>query len=185
MKLRHWIWLALAVLVQSCIPSLHPLYTEDTMVFESSLLGTWTDGEETYVFEQLKGKTYLFTYMKGPEQEQYEVHLVKLGADYYLDFYSHQKGGFLGNDNLDLAPLIPTHSFAKVRWDEQTMEISHFSELQWLEDLFEQRKIRIKHERVDDEIILTAGPQELQKFFLKYTNDPNIFTEIVSLKKAL
>ncbi len=185
MKLRNWIGLALALMVQSCIPSLHPLYTEDTTVFESSLLGAWTDGADSYVFEKLKGKTYLFTYLKGPEQQQYEVHLVKLGADHYLDFYAHQKGGFLGSDNLDLAPLIRTHSFAKVKWNEDTLEISHFSELEWLEELFDQRKIRIKHERVNDEIILTAGPRELQKFFLKYTNDPNIFTDPLPLKRVL
>ena len=153
MKLRHWIWLGLAVMIQSCIPSLHPLYTEDTMVFESSLLGTWTDGEDAYVFEQLKGKTYLFTYMKGPEQEQYEVHLVKLGSNYYFDFYSHRKEGFYPGEDAALAPLIRTHSFAKVKWDQGTLEISHFAEVDWLENLFDQRKIRIKHERLEDEFI--------------------------------
>lgn len=185
MKLRNWIGLALIILVQSCIPSLHPLYTEDTIVFETSLLGTWTDDEDTYVFERWKENAYLFTYMKGPEQEQYEVHMVKLGPDYYLDFYSHRKEGLFPGDDAALAPLIRTHSFAKVKWDQERLEISHFAELEWLENLFDQRKIRIKHERVDDEIVLTAGPIELQKFFLKYANDPNIFTETVPLKRVL
>ncbi len=185
MKLRNWIWLALALMVQSCIPSLHPLYTKDTIVFENSLLGTWTDNEDTYVFEKWKDNGYLFTYMDGPDQEQYEVHLVKLGSEYYLDFYSHRKEGLFPGDDAALAPLIRTHSFAKVKWDRKKLEISHFAELEWLEDLFDQRKIRIKHERIDDEIVLTAGPRELQKFFLKYANDPNIFTETVSLKRPL
>ena len=185
MKLRNWIWLALVVLVQSCIPSLHPLYTDDTLVFEPALLGTWTDSEGTYVFETLKPKTYLFTYLQGPDQQQYEVHLVKLGADYYLDFYLYRKDSFFPDEDAVLAPLIRTHSFAKVNWSQNTMEISHFSELDWLQDLFDQRKIRIKHERIDDEILLTAAPKELQKFFLKYADDPNIFTEAIPLKRAL
>lgn len=185
MKLRNWIGLALIILVQSCIPSLHPLYTEDTLVFETALLGKWSDDEDTYVFEKLKDKTYLFTYLQGPEQQQYEVHMVKLGADHYLDFYSYRKEGLFPDADAVLAPTIRTHSFAKVKWDDNTLQISHFSELEWLEDLFDQRKIRIKHERIDDEIVLTAGPRELQKFFLKYANDPNIFTETISLKRAL
>lgn len=185
MKLRNYLWLALLLLAPSCIPSLHPLYTPDTLVFETSLLGTWAQEDETYTFEKLKGKTYLLTYGNEVDILQYKVHLVQLEDYYYLDFYSHGGDSFLADDSNGVAPLIRTHSFARINWDADNLEIRHFAELEWLHELFEQRKIRIKHERIDDDIILTAGPKELQQFFLKYAEDPNIFTEAITLKKSL
>lgn len=39
----------------------------------------------------------------------------------------------------------------------------------------EEEKIRIKHEKNNTNILLTAQPKELQKFVAKYANDKNAF----------
>ena len=52
----------------------------------------------------------------------------------------------------------------------------------WLADLLKNNKIRISHETIhkkyqDDSYILTASTDELQKFLIKYGNDPNAFVD--------
>lgn len=43
----------LAVLLNSCVYSLFPIYTEDTLVFKEELLGTWDLGDNSYlIFEK-------------------------------------------------------------------------------------------------------------------------------------
>jgi len=184
MKLRNWICLGLVILVQSCIPSLHPLYTPETTVFENAIMGTWAGEDQTYIFEKGKGKSYLLNCISNDEVTKYEVHLVKLGLNHFLDFYAYEPDNILSEDD-GIAPKIRTHTFAKISWGHNSLEIRHFAEVEWLEQLFDQRKIRIKHEIVGDDIVLTAGPKELQKFFLKYADDPHVFTEVLPLKRAL
>ena len=53
MKKRSIIWLGvLAIMLNSCVYSLFPIYTEDTLVFKSELLGTWDLGDNSYLIFQ-------------------------------------------------------------------------------------------------------------------------------------
>lgn len=187
MKKIRFLFVSLIFLLPSCIPSLHPLYTPDTLVFEPALLGTWENDDDPFVFKQLGEKAYLLDASTGDKVEQYKVHLVKLGEHYFLDFYARDSNNFLSGDNdYGVAAKVRTHTFAKVKWGDNKLEIRHFAENEWLEQLFEQRRIRIKHEVLEDgAIILTAGPKELQKFFLKYADDPNAFTESLVWQRVL
>ena len=56
---------------------------------------------------------------------------------------------------------------------------------EWLNELLEQNRIRIKHERVEsaeyDRQVLTAETDELQKFIRKYANNPKTANEIEAI----
>lgn len=185
MKKHIILFFSLFALLQSCIPSLHPLYTPETLAFEPALLGTWKDNEGVYTFKEGKGKSYILSYIEEGEEVAYRVHLVKLGDQYFFDFYTNKAADDIAM-GLSIAGFVPTHTFAKVKWADNKLEIRHFAEGEWLEELFEQRRIRIKHEVIDNEIIvLTASPKELQQFFLKYADDPKAFTESSVWEKAL
>ena len=64
------------------------------------------------------------------------------------------------------------------------MNIQWYNE-EWLIGLFKENKIRIAHEKipyeggkaVNDEfqVVLTASTDDLQKFMLKYSDDPKAF----------
>ena len=188
MKKIPLLLIGLVLLMQSCIPSLHPLYTPDTLVFEPALLGAWDNDNDDFIFTKLGEKAYLMETKEEGEAkvERYKVHLVKLGEHYFLDFYAYAGNDLLSDDDYGVAAKVRTHTFAKVKWENNQLEIRHFAENEWLEQLFEQRRIRIKHEVLEDgAIILTAGPRELQKFFLKYADDPNVFTESLVWDRVL
>lgn len=183
----------LLALFQSCIPSIYPLYTEDTVVFEKMLIGKWTeDNSDTWVFEQgqnnlferNKEKSYRLTYQDEKDKLIFEAHLVKLDKYYFFDFYLLTDE----NDTPDMqaiAPLVPTHGFAKVEFTNNEMKLLFFN-YEWLEKLIKQKRIRIKHETLKGgTVLLTAPTEELQKFVVKYAEekdayiDPLILTRIV------
>ena len=166
--------LALAALLPSCIPSLHPLYSEDKLVFREEILGEWKNGRETWAFTRGDGQYYQLVFSDEDEQAEFKVHLVKLGDHYFFDFYNI-KNRCSDDDGLAIAPLLATHSFAKVVLDKDDMKL-YFFDIEWLEKLFEQRKIRIKHEVMEEDIIvLTAPTADLQEFVRKYAEEEKAF----------
>lgn len=182
MKIKCLVAISLVFLFQACIPSLHPLYTEDTLVFEEAIVGTWSDGSDQR-WEFLKGtnKNYKFIYTNEGEATTYKVHLVKLGNSYFFDFLLDNKD--LWADNY-ISPLIATHTFAKVTWSKDNLDIQFF-DYEWLGKLFEQRKIRLKHEVLEEgSTVLTASSEELQKFAEKYAHEEEAFDEPTELSRV-
>ena len=166
--------LALAAILPSCIPSLHPLYSEDKLVFREEIIGEWKNSEETWSFSKGDGKYYELVFSDKDEQSEFKAHLVRLGDHYFFDFYN-TKNRCTDDDGMAIAPMLATHSFAKVAFGQNDMKL-YFFDIEWLEKLFEQRKIRIKHEVMEEDIIvLTAPTAELQEFVRKYAEEEQAF----------
>ena len=174
----------------SCIPSLFPLYFEKDLITNSDLIGIWKedDSPNTWAFypdEDKKSYNLWFTENDGREGVLgiFETHLFKLGNNYFFDFFPGE------NDELDEKintlmefHLVPAHTFAKVEISKDTIKILQF-DMDHMEELLENGKIRIRHVRVDDNIILTASTKELQEFFIKYSEDEDAFIDPIILIK--
>lgn len=229
---------ALMICMSSCVYSLFPIYTEDTLVFVPELIGKWDNGagdgnylkfeskfgtvskfefsvgigettlsagrfgEKEYNIEELidsygigdsitydseggpmlqfndavtlnsKSMNYKMSVFEDDElKEMYEVHLVRLGNNlimdvYPYDFYDIGEGPSENN--------FPVHTFVKLEMEDDEMQITPF-DLDKLNKLFESNLIRLRHEKVDGTILITAQPVELQKFLKKYSNDESVF----------
>ena len=115
-------------------------------------------------------KLYEFGY---PESEvKFNLHIVKLEDKTYLNFFPEN---FDVNNDIMSFHLMPVNTFAKVEIGEQ-VEIHWFSS-EWLEEKFKKNKIRIKHEKNENYTLLTAKPKELQKFFIKYSDDEGAYSK--------
>ncbi|MEL7122984.1 MAG: hypothetical protein AAFO07_26280 [Bacteroidota bacterium] len=174
---KYLLFLILVVLLaQSCIISLHPLYTKETIAFHKSLSGTFEEGEEEekvfWKFERKKDYYNLIRYSEKGDTLQYEATLVKLGKHYFMDFYAEPPDE-VSNDIIE---FLPTHNFAKLNIEDNLLTFQFF-DYNFLDDLFENRKIRIKHEVVEDARVLTAKSEDLQKFVLKYADTPEAFDD--------
>ena len=178
--------IGLLLLLNACIPSLHPLYTPETLAFRRDLNGTWESSDDSGVYtwhfepdEEQKSYSLIFS-MEESKKERYEVHLVKLGSHYFLDLYPDDHQEVQGT----LAYSLPTHSFGRIDFGDGQVLISLF-DYDWLERLFKERKIRMKHETVDDgTIVLTASSEELQGFVLKYADEAEAYMEPMVLRKT-
>ena len=190
----------IALFFSGCVVySFYPLYTEKDLFANELLSGQWleTDDESTapedadgiWTFEhpyinkkksdEKDSLSYVLT-LKTKEKDRYvesvfDVHLIELGGDYFLDFYLRD---FLEGDDLTLGDfhVIPVHTFAKLTITDNHLIINWFDP-EWLEELIRQNKIRIHHEDNGDFILLTAKPKELQKFVTKYVNSEEAFKD--------
>jgi len=199
MKIRKFFLIGcLAFLFSGCVVySFYPLYTENDLFPNDILTGKWgetdaqeveiTEGESTWIFEHpLVGDTeseerdslsYTLTLQEITDNDTletvFQVHLIQLEGQYFLDFYMPD---FAEGDHLKLADLhvIPVHTFARLSVVDERLTISWFDP-EWLEELIDENKIRIRHEQTDDFVLLTAKPQELQKFVAKYIDSEEAF----------
>lgn len=198
----------------SCIPSIHPLYTPDKLVFVEDLLGEWSEEKgdrsqwegkqvtfssdsglpEKWFFNKSEGKSYNLVHSDSRGNAAiFETHVVKLGEHYFIDFFPSSKStskysdmeGFNFNDGeneMRAMHSLPVHTFAKLNITDERVEIKMFDP-DYLQKLFEQQRIRIKHEKQGDTYILTATSEELQKFVLKYAEVDEAYLEATSLKR--
>jgi len=185
--------ISIIIIINGCIPSLHPLYTDDDLVFEASLLDKWFDTEssDSWTFGATDENIYKLTLVQTGTPSNFVVHLLKLDDNYFLDFYPDDNDVECKENSFYLSHIIYAHTFAKIIFNNDGIEILSFDP-SWLDELFNENKIRISHEEVinpssvdEPMIVLTASTQELQKFVKKYANDENAYIHSVILKKNI
>lgn len=176
--------IGVALLFGSCVTSVHPIYTQEDLVYDDNLLGDWITNDSVllsfekssknkmpfYQRDTNQSKTYYATYYDKKPAE-FKVHLVKLDKYLYLDFFMHH---FEMDNDLIETTLFPVHSFSKIEIYRDSLIIKGF-DARYISKLLNQRKIRIKHEVSDGNMLLTAPTEELQKFIIKYADDPDLF----------
>ena len=195
MKTKNIVLMSLIILLLSgcLVKSLHPFYKENQSLFKKELIGTWT-GKDSSIWNIVQGKkttglfkpdmpenAYLITYTDKKGSAVFKVHLFQLENHLFLDFYPEDADA-AGSNDLMTMHLVPMHTVARIELIAGHIVIRWYNE-EWLISLFKQNKIRIPHEKIpyesgkvndnDFQVILTASTDELQKFMLKYADDPN------------
>jgi hypothetical protein len=160
--------------------SVHPLYFEKDLIFESGLVGTWgekaheEDLAELWIFQKSGDKSYRLTIKLKDEGEGiFEAHLLKLGEHLFLDLFPEEPE--TGSEFYNMH-VIPAHSFIRVSLEGHVLRMGFF-DLDWLQKNIEENKVSIKHERRDDMIVLTASTKELQEFVQKHWEEAFRFEE--------
>ena len=186
--------LVLTGIVVSCIPSLYPLYNLKDLILNPKIEGIFQDEDDSYwqierinlEWEQklssnwdsyTSGKTYKLIVREENRVQDFAMHLLKLGDDFYMDFYPVN---FNIPHKLLNQQLLPVHIFAKTEVTNDHL-ILHFFEYEWLSDLIEDQQIKVSHMELPDRTLLTARTDELQKFIIKYANDSTTFMEADTL----
>lgn len=176
----------LMMFLAGCIPSLYPLYSRDDRIKMDKIIGKWLMDDSSSSYEISVDPddpySYLFSYYQleskihDSSQATFEVNMVTLGGENFMDFFPADNE-VLDNMNILLAiHLVPAHTFARFSLSGDTLTIWRFNP-GWLDKLFEENRIRISHEKVLDQIVLTAPTEELQKFVTKYAGDPDAYVD--------
>lgn len=194
-KVIVYTFIAVMLAMTSClVTSLHPFFKEKDINFDPVMTGRWIDQdsclwiiESNMVSESFMGpehpdKTYKISYYEEPETAgRFIGTLFDINGIPYVDFYPDPDEDHCVNE-LICWHHIPTHTLARVQYNSDSILLYWFGE-EWLNDLLEQNRIRIKHETVEVSTdyprnVLTASTDELQKFIRKYANDPKTSDEI-------
>ena len=99
MKIKKVLFYMLAGILGGCLPvmSIHPLYTDEDVVFEEKLLGIWVDDDNdpktTWEFSQVSEKQKKYRLILSDNEDKngsFDVHLVKLKDRFFLDIYPNE-----------------------------------------------------------------------------------------------
>ena len=210
MKIKKILFYLLAGLLGGCIPvmSLHPLFTEENLVFEEKLLGTWVDDpnspKSTWEFKRVEDsdqkegelnppkkpeKAYKLILLNNEDNTKgsFYAHLVKLEDRLFLDVYPSRLPCAQPDPNedwlLNTFFLIPGHSFVIIDSVEPQLKLRWTSE-EKMEEILKENPDAVKHTSVEDRLVLTASTKGLQAFVLKYADDGRLFsTDAVLTRK--
>jgi hypothetical protein len=210
MKIKKILFYLLAGILGGCVPvmSLHPLFTEEKLVFENKLLGKWMDDpnspKSTWEFKRIEDskqkdgelnppkkpeKAYKLILLNNEDNTKgsFYAHLVKLENRLFLDVYPSRIPCAEPDPNedwlLNTFFLIPGHSFVIIDSIEPQLKM-RWTNQEELKKLLKEEPGAVKHELVEDGIILTASTEQLQQFVLKYADDERVFSEETILTRS-
>lgn len=180
-NLKVLILMLTLVFSPSCVQSVHQLYTDQDLVSDDSLVGTWedADSEETWTFVKIGKLEYkLIQVDEDGRSGEFSARLVNLEGKMFIDMVPIRPS----SDNTDLfqGQLMRTHTFAWVARRGEGLEVS-VMEMDWLRETVAREPAAIKHEKIRGDIVLTAQPKELQKFLVHSLTVNGAFSEPATL----
>ena len=167
--------------------SLHPLYHPSDLLIYDELVGTWKDegDDEVYlVIDTVGDRKYEFMLVDGADTVLFEMGLLKLNDQHFIDLYPHEDCSFIGDSDCESWELmfrnyIPVHTFMKTDLNTSKFILTEFDN-ERLIDLFQKDRIRLEHEMIgedEDYVVITASTGNLQKFITRYSNDDQAFSD--------
>ena len=170
--------LAGLMLLAACEPviSLHPLYTEETLVFEPALLGCWGEEEAEeepeaekvciFNFEAAGEKAYKLTILENEGvTREFRARLLRMGEALFIDVQPVWQEE--ADDEVYEMHHVAAHSFHRL-WLEKDAFTYAPLRRHWISESLESGLIDIPHARYldgdEDRVLLTASTRELQEF---------------------
>jgi len=185
-------FLVVGILAGCYVPSIHPLYTKQDVIFNPALVGQWVEaekGKSQWVFVQKEDKAYgLRITQEDKKVYVFTAYLLKVGDYHYLDLFPDTEDDT--NDSFLLKSMLPVHTFIRIKQLTPTLEVEVMNS-DWLAKMLKESPELIKHEKMpvgekDKEeylTVLTAQPKELQAFLVKHEKTDKVWNKLNSLKK--
>jgi hypothetical protein len=185
-------FLVVGILAGCYVPSIHPLYTRQDVIFNPALVGQWGEaekGKSQWVFVQKEDKAYgLRITQEDKKVYVFTAYLLKVGDYHYLDLFPDTEDDT--NDSFLLKSMLPVHTFIRIKQLTPTLEVEVMNS-DWLAKMLKESPELIKHEKMpvgekDKEeylTVLTAQPKELQAFLVKHEKTDKVWNKLNSLKK--
>lgn len=176
--------------------SLHPLYTGDDLIYDETLLGMWAsepNEPDDYILlthlDKPEPNTYELTYVFNDARGVFHAKMLKIGQSRYLDIMPATFP--FGVEDVKNAPralnsfhFMPLHTFAKIESVEPVLVI-RVIDGDKMKDLLKEHPDAVAHTIVDDDkLILTAEPEQLQVFILKFKKDERLFPGEIELRRV-
>jgi hypothetical protein len=166
-----------------CVPSVHPLYTEADLVFEPAIVGDWVDKEarQAWTFTKAGPKDYTVTFMDGDGKKGvFSGHLVKVEGTLFMDLYPSELQ--VEQNAYYRAHYVPAHTFVRLQVTEAGLKMAALKP-DWMKTFIEASPSALKHEKLEEGILLTAPTKDLQAFLAKHLKTADAWVEGEPLPK--
>ncbi len=133
-----------------------------------------------------RAKLYRIAIIQKKDTTIFQGRLSKLGEYYFLDVIPDGDDLIEKLDDELLVSLVaPMHGFFKIQFSNNELKLN-WLETGVMEQLAQEKKIRLKYMSTDDREIITATTSDIQKFLIKFAdtkmfNDPK---EALILKRV-
>jgi hypothetical protein len=158
----------LAVAIVGCVPTLHPVYTDQDLTFDPAVLGIWRQQDSTATWNFTKGgeKEYLLTYTDNEGRSgNFTARLADVGGVRFLDLFPVKED--LASSEFYKFHLMPIHTVYIVRETSPELQLSGF-DLNWLDEYLGQNPEALQHSTYNGQRLITASTDELQAFLLEH-----------------
>ena len=156
------------VVVVGCLPSLNPVYTDNDLVFEPALLGTWS-GEKSgdiWDFRRQGEKEYLLTYTdKQGRSGRFQAHLARIGDVLFLDLFPVKRD--IEANAFYQFHLVPIHSVYIVEKTESGYTFRGMDN-RWLDEYLTSHPDELPYATYNGHKVVTASTSQLQSFVLQH-----------------
>jgi len=176
---RLFLCLTAMACLGGCVMSVNPLYTDDVLVGEPSLEGTWERVAEkngktrrtTLVFTKPTDApntpgAYDVQSVEGENSSTWKVHLVKLDDDLYLDVVPTKLTVKPTSQTLFLLPL---HMICRVKVSDDALTLQSQPDPGKL--LAALKEEHMEHRRDEARIVIMAPTEELQQFVIRHSKE--------------
>lgn len=186
MKKKKNIFYCLTLLLVGCLPTLHPIYNDKTLIFKEELIGKWTDDDGLWQFKRAGEKEYeLRIFDDEKELGRFSAHMVGIEGLMFLDLYPDSEP-LEELDDFYKIHILPVHTFMKVDRIDPNLQL-RMVDYEKIGKMLEDNPNLIKHEVVDDDrIVLTASTEELQNFIVEHVDtlfyDSNDSSDLIRLE---
>lgn len=165
-----------------CVSSLNPLYFETDTVFDRSIIGVWTDNEqtETWTFTHSGGKEYKLVYIdEGGKSGRFNAHLFSIDDKLFLDITPAKPR--ISENDFYKSHFAAMHTFVRVVKTDGSFQISYL-EPDWLKTHLQKNPSAIAHVPVDGTIVLTDSTKNLRSFVVANIDTPGAFSEPIAIR---
>ena len=151
-----------------CVPTLNSVYTEADLVFKSSVLGVWKQGntKATWEFTKHGEKEYrLVITDKTGKSGRFIAHFARIDDTTFLDLTVEKPK--TGANTFYQYHLLPIHSVYMVKKLEPNLQLATF-DIRWLNRYLKSHPDSIQHSTQGNRKLITAPTKKLQAFLLEH-----------------
>jgi hypothetical protein len=167
--------------IAGCIPSLNPVYQNENLIFDPSVIGVWRQpmSKETWEFTKRDNKSYTLVYSNEEGQQgKFIARLAEIQGDRFLDLFPDEVQ--VDATGFYKFHLVPIHTIYLVKRTTPTLEFSAVN-YPWLDDYLDDHPSEIQHATFQGRKLITAPTEQVQAFVLAHLNQ---FTEPFQLERT-
>ena len=193
LSMRLLCCLAVLACLSGCAVSVHPLYTNDVLVSEPALAGTWeavagADGKPRNISltfrkcENENGKavpgSYDLEMVRGTKVSLWKAYLIKLDDDLYLDMCPSK---VVVKPQTYPEFMLRLHMICRLTVAQDKLTIHYRHDMGRLFRAI--KKEQIAHIRRGEQVVFTATTSEVQQFHSKYGKEIFLDGEVFQRKR--
>ncbi len=177
-KLHFYLLAFIVLILGGCLTTtLHAPYSDETIVYDSTLVGLWSGPESGEILKFNKGQNRSYNLVYIDENDclgHFEAVLFKINDQRFLDIYPAD----LVTDWSDAYKehFQPLHSFMLIEQTEPNLKLA-LLDTDNLYKYIKEKSPEIKYEKINGDLILTSPTAELQKFIGQLCDSKELFAD--------